>query len=485
MPQLTLRPYQDRAIAGVREAFRAGHQAVLLQAPTGAGKTVMATFILGNSADRGFEGWFICNRVELLEQTARTFDKNGIRYGLIAPSYRPDFTVKTQIVSIDTLKARLARGIEFRPPGLIVWDECRSIASTGWAKVHGAFKTSKHVGLDATPMRNDGRGLGDYFSHLVHGPSYSELVEVGALVPFDSYAPTRPDMSGAKIKGGDFDQTASEALMDKPSITGDIVDHYLRHGRGKRGLTFAVSRKHSEHLAEAYRAAGVRAVHLDGDTDAGERKRMVAAYRRGEIEVLTNVDLFTAGFDVPGVQLIQMARPTQSLTMFLQQAGRGSRPDEENPAKTSCILLDHAGNVFRHGLPDEDRTWSLDAKKRASRKKNGDVDSVNVRQCERCFGVHAPRPICPHCGFEYPIQSREVDEREGQLKKLTKEEAAAAKAAAQVEVKRARTLDDLRRIEAARGYKPGWADRVFETKKVARERAIQRSIEHQAKSYMR
>jgi DNA repair protein RadD len=467
---IALRPYQERGVEEVRQGFRDGHKSVLFQMPTGAGKTLSAGHILGSAAEKQNRGMFICNRIELVKQTCKAFDDLGMRYGLIVPGVRYRSAPLVHIASIDTLKGRIKAG-EILPPKLAVWDECRGCGAAGWARVHAwmAEQGARQLGLDATPIRLDGKGLDQFFSHLVHGPAYSELMALGNLVPFECYAPSRPDMSGVKTIAGEFDSAGTEEVMDKPSITGDIVTNYLQHRRGLKALVFAVSRKHSEHLVMEFKAAGVRAVHLDGDTDAGVRTAALVAYRRGEIEVISNVGLFKAGLDVPGVRVIIMANPTQSLSDFLQICGRGSRPDPEDPTKEVCYLDDHAGNIFRHGLPDEDRTWTLEGRKKGQ-KKAADVDTVNVRQCPSCYGVHAPAPTCKWCGHVYEIDSREVERREGELKKITKEELAAQKAKASLEVKRARTFEDLQRIGAQRGYSENWAENVWAGKQRARER---------------
>lgn len=487
MTGIVLRPYQDKAVAEVRSAFQEGHDSVLMQIPTGGGKTLTAGFIVGGAAARGNPAWFICNRIELVEQTALAFDKLGLTYGIIAAGYTGNPRELIQIASIDTLKARLKKGVPFRLPKLRVWDECRSVGSAGWTAVYEILKAEggMDLGLDATPIRLDGKGLDTYFSALVCGPQYSELMALGALVPFDVYGPTTPDLTGVKTKGGEFDQEAVETIFDKPKMVGDIIEHYLQLAPGKLGITFAVSRKHSEHLAQCYRDAGVPAVHLDGDTDKGERKRAVNAFRRREIMVLCNVDLFTAGFDVPGVEVITMARPTQSLSFFLQQAGRGSRPDAVT-GKDRCILLDHAGNWTRHGLPDQDRTWSLAGRKKGERKKKEDEETLGVKQCKSCYAVFPPGPsVCPRCGAVQEVASREVEAVDGVLTKIGAAEAAMIKAKAQKELKGAKSLDQLLAIEKERGYKPGWAENTFKARKQAQDRILSARFESQAAAYRR
>jgi superfamily II DNA or RNA helicase len=469
-----LRPYQDDAVGGVRDAFGEGLRSVLLQIPTGGGKTITAGFMLGTAASRGFVGFFICNRIELVEQTAAAFDKLGIAYGIIAAGFTPNPRAMVQICSIDTLKGRLAKIL--RPPNLVVWDECRGLGAAGWERVFNHWPKAKHLGLDATPIRLDGKGLDKYFERLVAGPTYSELVNYDPqmLVPFDVYAPSVPDLGGVKTVGGDYDQAATALIMDKPQVVGDIIAHYRKLALGKSGITFCVSRENSQHMASEYRRAGVNAVHLDGDSDKGERKRVVAAFRRREVQVICNVDLFSAGFDVPGVEVITMGSPTKSLAKYLQQAGRGSRP-EPSIGKDRCILLDHAGNWLVHGMPDADRTWSLAGREKRAKKKDDD-DTLGARQCASCFFVMSPpRRVCPSCGAEQEIQSREVERVDGVLERITPEMAAAAKAKADAEkamlakaqrqeVGRASSLEELRRIARERGYNARWADHVWATK---------------------
>ena len=474
-----LRDYQELMVTETRAAFR-DNDAVLLQLPTGGGKTITSGHIIGSAAEKGNRGMFICNRIELLSQTAKTFDALGIRYGLIAPGYRYNPHVLVHIASIDTLKGRILKE-NILPPKLAVWDECRSCGAAGWARVFAWMreKKARQLGLDATPIRHDGKPLSEFFGHLVHGPSYGELMERGALVPFDCYAPSRPDLSGVKMRGHDYDPDAVAEAMDKPSITGDIVANYVRHARGLKALVFAVSRQHSEHLAAEFRAAGVNAVHLDGMTDAGVRARAIAAYERDEIEVICNVDLFTAGLDVPGIRVIIDGAPTKSVAKFLQRCGRGSRPA---PGKDRCVYFDHAGNIFLHGLPDEDRTWNLEGRPKGAKKS--DVAAINIRQCPSCYGVHAPASACKHCGHVYEIESREVDHVAGELKKITKEEADAIRKAKAREVKKAQTRPELERIASERGYSDAWVDAQLIHKDRTREKWKSSQAQSQFDSYM-
>jgi superfamily II DNA or RNA helicase len=493
MSGIILRPYQQKSVDEVRSAFQAGHDAVLLQLPTGGGKTLTSGYIIGAAAAKGNPGWFICNRVELVEQTALAFDRLGLdgQYGIIAAGYTANPRSMIQICSVDTLKSRLKKPEEarkFRFPKLRVWDECRSVGSAGWTAVYERLKAEAggmDLGLDATPTRLDGKGLDAYFSHLVQGPMYSELMGLGSLVPFEVFGVGAPDLSGVKMKGGEFDQDQVESIFDKPTLVGDVARHYHRLAAGKQGITFAVSRKHSEHLAESYRASGIRAVHVDGETDKYERKRIINAFRRREIDILCNVDLFTAGFDAPGVEVITMVRPTQSLSVYLQQAGRGSRP-EPSIGKTHCTMIDHAGNWFRHGLPDADRSWSLQA--RSSKQRKADIEEAGdtVRQCTECYKAFpAKLTTCPNCASAATPTPREVKQVEGELRRIDAEEAARVKEQQKREVKGAKTIEELKRIERERGYKPGWAEGTFSARRKVSEKYSQKRAEAQFEAYRR
>ena len=421
----------------------------------------MAAHMVSTAAGKGLDCLFICNRIELIEQTANAFLEFNIQFGLIGGGFSFDRSQRINIGSIDTLKRRIPL---IRPPKLVIWDECRGIGAVGWTKVFNAFPNAYHVGLDATPIRNDGKSLGEYFTHLVSGPTYSELRKLGILVPFKVFAPSIPDMTGIKTVRGDFDHKPTEALMDRPMLVGDITANFKARAGKRQGLTFACSRVHSEHLAAQYRAAGINAVHLDGDTDRATRKATVAAFRRGEIQMLCNVALFAAGFDVRGIGVIVDAAPTQSISVAVQRWGRGSRAEN---GKEFCELYDHAGNVFRHSLPDADRTWTLESAGE-KRKKSDDGKSISVRQCSQCFACSPAGALtCRECGAAFPAMPREVDHVEGDLVEFDAILADKRKAAARAEVGRAKTLDELKRIARERNYRYGWVLKMAQIKRIS------------------
>jgi superfamily II DNA or RNA helicase len=412
-----------------------------MQAATGAGKTVMASNMLATCEAKGFRGFFICHRQELVDQTGKTFRKNDMPYGFIASGMRADYTQPIQICSIDTLKNRLD---QVPKPNLVIWDEAHHISANGWANTKAYFGEAKHIGLSATPERLDGRGLGEHFDMMVLGPEMSWLIDQGNLAHYDYLAPSIPDMSGVHTQMGDFKKGEAEMVMEGSKIIGDIVEHYQKYARGKRTIAFAVNVKHSIKMVEAFKQAGIRAIHLDGETRKADRKLAAQAFARGDIDVIWNVDLFGEGYDLAAqaemdvtVDCVISARPTQSTGLYLQQVGRALRPKTDG---SKAVILDHAGNVFRHGLPDMERTWSLEGRQKGQRRKKLDPDDLMIKQCPACFLVHTAAPVCPFCGHVHKVNKREIKEEEGNLEMI---DADALKAQMRRQQGQAKTIEDL------------------------------------------
>ena len=271
---------------------------------------------------------------------------------------------------------------------------------------------------------------------------------MGSLSRYRLFAPSTPDMAGVGSICGDYKRDGLSRIMDKPSITGDAVQHYSTLCPGKRAVAFAVSIEHSQNIAASFNAAGIRAEHVDGGMDHASRDAAVNRFVRGETLILCNAELFGEGFDVPAIEAAILLRPTQSLSLYLQQIGRALRPA---PGKDYAVILDHAGNSARHGLPDDEREWSLED--RPKRRKSA-VSNDPVRQCEQCYRVYRPAPKCPGCGLEATVQARIIEELAGVLAEVDQ---AAIKLQRWSEERNCRTLDDWQALAARRGYKMGWA----------------------------
>lgn len=465
---IQLRGYQQDVIDRTREAMRR-HQSVLVQAPTGMGKTVLTAFMLGSAKQRGKTAWMIAHRDFLLEQTAATFDKVGIPYGFIAAGrpFNPHHAI--HIVSIGTAARRLER---LQAPDLIVWDECHHIGAATYERIYKWAASAKHIGLSATPTRLDGKGLGAYFAEMVQGPTVSELMEAGYLSRYIAYAPSAPNLAGVHTVAGDYNRGELGAVMDDGQIIGDMVRHYREKANDRRAVYFCVGIDHSRHVAATFSASGIPACHIDGNSSTAERSDAARRLSRGEIRVITNTDIMGEGYDLSAqagvdcpIECVGLARPTQSLSLHLQQIGRALRP-QQRPA----IILDHAGNCMRHGLPDDVRTWSLEGR---SKPRKGGGGGPPVRQCEQCFGVHAAAlNACPYCGHVHVVAGRAVEEVAGELVALERTELQKHQdfVAAKIEERQCKSLSDWQALARKRGHKPGWAYFRYQAKQ-GRKRA--------------
>jgi superfamily II DNA or RNA helicase len=476
---MILRPYQDRLYYGLLREARAGHKAILAVLPTGGGKTVVASALMQNCLEKGRKAWFICHRDFLIDQTSGTMTQFGLGHGFIAAG-RAEGVTDAMCVSVDTLRSRLHRTTV--RPDLVIWDEAHHSRAESWQRVWDWFGPGVvHVGLTATPQRLDGRGLGPVagkaggFTAMVEGPTTAELMRLGMLSGYRAFAPGKIDLTGVRSVGGDYDPHQLSEAVEKSVIVGDVVQHYRDRAAGLRAVYFAVNIGFSKRLAQAFSAGGIPAVHIDGTTPSIERVAAARALATGRVKVLVNCAILGEGFDLAAVagmdcniEAVGLVRPTQSLALHLQQIGRALRPKAQ-PA----VILDHAGNVHQHGLPDDERFWTLDGKKKNAARK------TTVKTCEACLGVSPINAtVCVCCGQPFVKTPRlGPDHVDGQLVEIDPKERARRM---MQEVADARSLAELQAIGRRRGYKPGWAYHVFEAKKAASQRPFRRPASHDA-----
>ncbi len=470
---LELRPYQIEFREAIRGFMLKGHRAILGQAPTGAGKTVVVADMARTAAARGLAVWFIVHRRELVRQSTAAFALAGVRHGVIASGFPEDPAAPVQIASIGTLARRYEKIV---PPGLIIWDECHHVAAGSWSRIFNGFPKAFHIGLTATPERLDGKGLSKWFTAMARGPSVSWLIENGYLSKYKLYAPTTINVSEVHSRMGDFVRSELSAVVDQPTITGDVIREYQKLANGKRTIVFCVSIEHSKHVVDRFRQAGISAAHVDGETHTDERDLLIRKFKEGSIDVISNVQLFGEGFDVPAIECVIDICPTQSLSMYLQRMGRALRA---SPGKDFAVILDHAGNALRHGLPDEERPWSLNGRER--RKKGASDLGPSVRICPQCFAAQLPgRADCAFCGHNFKVESRSVQEMEGDLELIDKEKLAEQRAKNEAKKKRgyeqfrADSLEKLVDLAIARGYKKPerWAAHIMASRKKKQESGI-------------
>lgn len=444
-----LRPYQNKIIDDVRREFIKGKKSVLIQLPTGGGKTILMSEMLKLSLNKGKRSFFIVHRRELIKQTIATFSEVGIKdFGVISAGFIEARNAPIQICSIQTLRGRWQR---FFKPDLVAIDECHHCASKSYQLLFDNYPKACFVGLSATPIRLDGHGLGNYFDSMICGQNMKWLIDNKFLSPYKLYVPSTINMDGLHMRCGDFITAELNAVMDKPTITGDAIKHYRKFCNGKRAVVFASSIQHSKHIVGQFISEGIPAAHVDGDTDKDERDNKTKQFSQGIIKVLSNVDLFGEGYNLPSMEAVILLRPTASKGLYLQQVGRVLRYQEEKTA----IILDHVGNCQRHGLPDNDQEWSLSYDKPKNNKNSEQEKSVKV--CPKCFAAQfSGKTLCSYCGFTFPVEAREVEQKEGDLVEANLEILRKNK---RKEEGRARTLEELIAIGKERGYKKphAWA----------------------------
>ena len=411
------RDYQDDLSRGVRTHWGQGARNVLAVLPTGGGKSFV---VAREVSDYQGAACVIAHRGELVTQLSTALAREGVRHRVVGPdSLRRSITAvhmeefnrsfydpgaRVAVASVNTLALMDPKDPWVRQVGMWVQDECHHVlAENLWGKACKLFPNAFGLGVTATPLRADGKGLGSHadglFDAMVVGPSMRELIERGYLSEYRVFAPPS-DIDLSKVTttdSGDFSPPKLREARRRSHITGDVVKHYLRIAPGKLGVTFEVDIDSATETAAAYRAAGVTAEVVSSKTPEALRRQILRRFRAREVLQLVNVDLFGEGFDLPAIEVVSMARPTMSYGLFCQQFGRALRPLD---GKTHAIIIDHVSNVIRHRLPDAPREWSLDRRER--RARSAADDAIPLRTClnEECVQVYERvLPACPFCGF--------------------------------------------------------------------------------------
>lgn len=410
----------------MRENFRRGIRKQLCVAPTGAGKTTIAALMIDGAVRKERRVWFVAHRKELILQCSRRLDGQGVDHGIVQADHpRRDPSKSVQVVSVHTVtrKGRLGR---LPAPDLIFVDEAHRSLAESYVKVMDAYPEAAVVGLTATPWRLDGKPLGDRYDELVLVARPLELIEQGFLLAPRIFAPDPPDLTSVRKSRGDFNNAQLADRMNQATVTGDIVRHYqqlVAPSPNPTSVLFAVNVEHSRALVAKFREAGVAAEHLDAKTPPEERERILRDLASGELRVVCNCEILTEGWDLPSLGAVILARPTKSVALYLQMAGRGMRTHE---GKESWLLLDHAGCVREHMPPQVDRDYSLTRPATVADEETGGPAAV---VCAGCKAVYAAvLGVCPECGLERPRPmevfggGREVNSVDGELRERTVEE---------------------------------------------------------------
>lgn len=359
MPRpLELRDYQVAAVDQLRASYRDSHRAPVLQLVTGGGKTIVFAEVIRSGAHRGRRVLVTAHRCELVRQASEKLLWAGVKHGIIARSLDRDHHLAVQVASIQTLVRRpeLLGSFEF-----VLFDEAHHPRADIWIALLARQPDVWLLGVSATPVRADGKGLGiksgGCFDDLVLGPSTKELIAAGWLSPVRIFAPARSlDLSPVATVAGYWDRAELAALVDTKAIVGDAIEYYPAHADHQPALAFCIRVDHAEHVAEEFRAAGYRAYCVHGGLPVRVRDDLIHGLASGAVEILTSCALIDEGLDMPAVGGVILLRPAQSLILYRQQIGRCMRT---LPRKTALIVNDHVGNTLRHGPPNIERCWSL------------------------------------------------------------------------------------------------------------------------------
>ena len=455
---MKLYPDQQAVVDAVREQMRQGVRRVMLVAPTGAGKTQMASYMLSGASRKGGRVFFVVHRKELIEQTSEALKQWGCRHGFIAAGMAATDDA-VQVCSVDTLRARLDR---VEPPTGFIIDEAHRSGAVTYKRLFEAWPDAWVVGLTGTPRRTDGKPL-DMYQTMVEGKTARQLMDAGRLASYRLFAPPIDlDMSDVRInRNGEYDRNQLNAKMDGTTIYGNAVQEYLKNGGGEQAAVMCIDIEHAESTADLFRAAGISAACIHGKLPAMVRDSMVEAYRAGHIRVITSVNLILEGFDLASLVVIIWLRPTASLIVWKQGNGRTFRGDKS-------IILDMVGNVQRHGLPDDDIEWSLEGRKKGKGKAEALPPEITV--CPTHYMVATRQKPCELCGWMPPAREREIEEVAGDLVEV---DLAAQRRERRQEEAAAQTLGQLIALGKARGYKPGWARHRFKARQGRQQRQRQ------------
>lgn len=489
---IKLRPYQEDCKQKVYNAWAEGQRNALLVLPTGAGKTALATTILREN--RG-ASCMIAHRQELVLQISQSVACNEVRHSLSAPLsvvklavaqhmaetrrswYEP--SAPCLVAGVDTLIRRQdALRAWANSVTLVIMDEAHHVLRDNkWGKAVAMFPNARFLGVTATPCRSDGAGLGVHadgiFESMVTGPSMRDLIGMKFLTDYRVFAPPSDlDLTQVHISvtTGDYNQTELRKTIHRSHLHGDVVQHYLRIAPGKLGVTFAVDVESATRIAADFNAAGVPAAVVSAKTPDRERVDLLRQFRERKLLQLVNVDLFGEGFDLPAIEVVSMARPTESYGLFVQMFGRALRILPSDPAKVA-IIIDHVGNVLRHGLPDAPRQWTLDRRERKQSATPEDV--IPLKACPECTQVYERfYPCCPYCGYKPVIAARsDIHKVDGDLLELD----GATLAAMRGEVDRIDLPDSEFQLDILRRHVPAVGQRA-ELRRHQQDREAQRVL---------
>ena len=396
-----LRDYQQAMISGARASLAAGFKRIVVQAPTGSGKSRVIAELCRMATGKRKRVLVMAPRRELIHQLRDTLAEQGVFAGIIMAGEAPAKLLDVQVASFDTLHARAMRSQRMAMPeaDMVICDEAHLTISETRKDIIEHYDGKVVIGFTATPARGDGRGLGELYQDMVLGPPVRLLTDQGHLVPLRYFAPSKPDLAGIKLnKDRDYNETQLGKRMNDAKLIGDIIENWQRIAPTRRTVVFCVNVAHSKSVCAAFVAAGVVAEHLDGETPADERADILERVKNGSTQVLCNVFVASYGLDIPALDCCVLAHPTKNITLYLQTVGRVLRTFL---GKLDAILIDHAGAIEENGFADDLIPWSLDGDETVKERKKKAAEEGRMPkeiECGKCHTVFKGRRECPSCG---------------------------------------------------------------------------------------
>ena len=408
--------FQQKVYEKVMDKIDSGERSIIVQMATRSGKSIVALLLIEYFSTMLKESvYFVGHTNILLTQMSDDLTENNIKHGIIAP-WAPQLQYRVQVISKDTMFNRYKKMKEsgWKNPRIIIVDECHISMSKRYKEILQSYPDSIIIGLTATIIRLDGKGFDDVYNTIVKGPSIKELQKIEKLCPIDNYV-VDFDTTGIRTSLGDYNKSDVNERVDKPKVLKDVVKHWEQFAKNKKTLTFCASIQHAEDMAKEFNDAGYPSVHISSKDGRKEIKQKIDDYYSGKYINLCSVNLFIMGFTIRDCECIVQARPTQSLMIYLQSLGRGMM----FVIGKILINLDMCNNYTRHGLPDEDREWTL-----AGTKGSKTPEPSKYKRCPQCFRpVRIANRACPWCNYEFEYtESRMPKQKEGRLKKIESSE---------------------------------------------------------------
>lgn len=406
------RAYQSSAMSSIRNYFKKGEKKVLLHLATGGGKTVVFCEIMKATVAKGKKAIMVVHGKNLVDQASQRLLREGVQHGVIqANHWLKNLKAPIQICSITTLyKRKIAPETD-----LVVIDEAHLAQSKSFKWLAEQYQDKFFLPVTATPYPV--HSLRHIANVVVKPITVKELISQGYLVNARYFAPSKPNLDNVSIdsKTKDYNLGELATACNTDGLVGDVVNHYKKLANDLPAICFAVNKKHSKFLVEKFLEAGISAIHVEDKTGYNERKSIMEKHASGEIKVICNVNILCTGVDMPYLRAVIMARPTKSKILFIQQAGRGTRPYKDKP---NFLLIDHARNIEQHGFITQEHEAELDGKP----KKTKEID-LKIRTCENCFAVYGEDDdCCPECGYKKPAPKRDTSHKDGELVEIQEKE---------------------------------------------------------------